>query len=300
MNGPAHIFYEAREYGAAIELHFVSMDNQGEVESSAGLHFSRLVPFHHFELSENDFLFIPGCESWLFSDPDFLKQCGDFFHWLNKQYANGANICSVCTGAFLLAESGILDGKSCTTHWKFYQRFCDKYPRVRIEKNRLFVIDDQVYSSAGVSSGLDLALYILEEQFGIKLATDVAKEVVIYFRRSPSDPQLSVFLQYRNHLDTRIHDVQDYMIRHISQPFTTDVLAENVHMSPRNLTRLFKKTTGITIGAYQEKLRVEKAVNLLANGHKVDFVTRECGLNSPNQLRTILKKHEEILPTSIV
>ena len=123
--------------------------------------------------------------------------------------------------------------------------------------------------------------------------------MVVYFRRGESDPQLSIFLQYRNHLDTRIHDAQNFMMENISTRFNLEDIAENVNMSSRNLTRLFKKTTGITIGNYLEKLRVENAVQLFFEGNKVEFVAKECGLKSTNQLRILLKKHRGILPTDI-
>ncbi|PCJ94180.1 MAG: AraC family transcriptional regulator [Flavobacteriaceae bacterium] len=280
-------------------MHFISLNNETEVESSAGLHFSKLTPFHEFKLSKDDYVFIPGLTYELLSNTEFLRECTPFLNWLNIQFKNEANICSVCTGTFLLAEAGILNGKSCTTHWRFFTKFIEKYPEIALKKNRLFVHDASLYSSAGVCSGIDLALYILESQFDAKLAADVAKEVVIYFRRSESDPQLSIFLQYRNHLDTRIHDAQDYLMKHISDRFKMENVAEKVHMSVRNLTRLFKKTTGITLGHYLEKLRVEKAVDLLSDKHKVEFVAHQCGLKSANQLRTLLKKHKDILPTDI-
>ncbi|WP_299211786.1 DJ-1/PfpI family protein [uncultured Aquimarina sp.] len=297
--GPAHIFYEAKEYGTDIELHFVTINNDTQVNSSAGLHFTKLEPFHKFQLSEDDFVFIPGIEFSLISNNQFYLTNKLFFKWIKDQYSNGAQICSVCTGTFLVASSGILNGKSCTTHWKYFSEFNEKHPEIELIKNRLFVVEDRLYSSAGVTSGIDLALYILETEFGSKLAADVAKEVVIYFRRSQSDPQLSIFLQYRNHLDTRIHDAQDYMIKHIDSSFVLEDIAESVHMSPRNLTRLFKKTTGITIGAYLEKLRLDRAIHLLAEGNKVSYVSNQCGLKSSNQLRNLLKKHGEVLPTQI-
>ena len=99
-------------------------------------------------------------------------------------------------------------------------RLINKFPNIDLQKNRLFVANNNLYTSAGVSSGIDLALYILENQFGSKFASDIAKEVVIYFRRSESDPQLSIFLQYRNHLDSRIHNAQDYIVKNMSKPFT--------------------------------------------------------------------------------
>jgi len=275
------------------------MNEADEIESSAGLHFSKLQAFHHFQLTDQDVVFIPGIEYLLLSDPQFLAASQPFFDWLVQQYERGALLCSVCTGAFLLAETGLLTDNYCTTHWKYFNRFQQKYPQIHCQKNRLFVKADRLYSSAGVSSGIDLALYIIEEKFGAKFATDIAKEVVIYFRRSESDPQLSVFLQYRNHLDTRIHEAQDWMLQQLSHSPTLEQIAEQVNMSSRNFTRLFKKTTHITVGAYLEKLRIELAVNLLSEGNKVNFVAQQCGLKSPNQLRSLLRKHKGILPTDL-
>ncbi len=118
-------------------------------------------------------------------------------------------------------------------------------------------------------------------------------------RRSPKDPQLSVFLQYRNHIETRIHQVQDILAQNLETKIAIEDLAEKVYMSPRNLTRLFKKTTGTTIGHYLEKLRVEKAVQLLSKGEKVHAVSAACGLKSTNQLRSLLKKYTSALPSEL-
>ncbi|MEP2059430.1 MAG: DJ-1/PfpI family protein, partial [Maribacter litoralis] len=278
INGPAHIFYEAREFGAPLELHFVSLNNQIEIESSAGLYFNRLEHFSQFELTQNDILFIPGMEYKLLSDVNFMESISPFLEWVNTQNKNGADICSICSGSFLLAETGILDNNRCTTHWKYYEEFSKRFPSVELERNRLFVCSNDIHSSAGVSSGIDLSLYIIEKYFGTKMALDIAKEVVIYFRRSASDPQLSIFLQFRNHLELRIHNVQDYLMNNLADNPTNEDLADMVFMSKRNLTRLFKRTTGITVGEYLQKLRVEKAVALLSNGHKVSSVANECGL----------------------
>lgn len=299
INGPAHIFYEAKEYGADIELHFISLNNTTEIKSSAGLHFNQLVPFSQIALTENDVLFIPGFEYHLISDKTFIKRIQPFLDWVTVQYHKGVHICSVCTGSFILAETGLLNHKAATTHWKYFDKFSEKFPKVTLEKDRLFTSSKNIHSSAGVSSGIDLSLFLIEQFFGTKLALDIAKEVVIYFRRSASDPQLSIFLQYRNHLDQRIHNVQDYLTHHLSDAPTAEELAYQVHMSKRNLTRLFKKTVGITIGNYLEKLRVEKAISLLSKGNKVDYVAKQIGLKSVNQVRAILKKHQNILPTDI-
>jgi len=276
--------------GVLLDLCFASLDGNTEVASSAGLSFNRVVPYHKLTLSEEDFIFVPGLDSAFLSDTDFLTGNACFFQWLSDQYAKGATVCSVCTGAFLLAEAGILNGKKCTTHWKYLARFRERYPMAELLENRLFVAEDRIYSSAGVSSGIDLSLFIIEREFGPRLAADIAKEVVIYFRRNEADPQLSIYLQYRNHSIDRIHQVQELLITNLVSCLNLEELAEKVYMSPRNLTRLFKKTTGVTIGNYQRKLRLEKASSLLEEGQKAEIVAKACGLSGGNQLRELLKR----------
>lgn len=295
--GPAHLFYEAKEYGASLETHFLSMENNLVQLSSAGLSLGNLKPFTEHSLGPHDLLFIPGLESHLIYDKDFIEKQSIFFGWLRDQHKNMAKICSVCTGAYILALAGLLDDKECTTHWKYLEDFGNRFPKVHLLSDRLITHDGNLYSSAGVSSGIDLALYLLEELFGAVFASKIAKEVVIYLRRTENDPQLSVFLQYRNHIDTRVHQVQDLMAQNLEQKNNIEDLAKAVHMSPRNLTRLFKKTTGTTIGEYLDRLRVERAIQLLTAGSKVEAAATACGLQSSNQLRSLLKKHTTSLPS---
>lgn len=299
INGPAHIFYEAKEYGVDLELSFISINSKTEIQSSAGLYFAKLVEFEKMLLSEDDLIFIPGFEYNLISDKAFIESIKSFLDWIKIQHNKGVHICSVCTGSFILAETGLLDNKSATTHWKYFNEFSEKFPEVTLEKNRLFTSWERIHSSAGVSSGIDLSLFLLEKFYGTKLALDIAKEVLVYLRRSGSDPQLSIFLQYRNHLDQRIHNVQDYLINNLSEAFTLEQLTGQVYMSKRNLTRLFKKTLGITIGEYLDKLRFEKITSLLSEGYKVEYVANQVGLKSTNQVRSILKKYRGILPDEI-
>ncbi|MEP1034836.1 helix-turn-helix domain-containing protein [Ekhidna sp.] len=297
--GPAHLFYEAKQFDPSINLHFVGLNSQKEEITSAGLFFSRLEALDSFKLSKNDIVFIPGLEAELIFDEKFNQTNQPFFKWLVEQHCNGAKICSVCTGAYLLAQSGLLNDKSCTTHWKYLEDFRNRFPKADLKQDRLFVKTGNIYTSAGVSSGIDLALFVIEEHHGSIFAAKIAKEIVIYLRRTEDDPQLSVFLMYRNHLENRIHKTQDYLAQHLDKKMKIEQLAELVHMSPRNLTRQFKKTTGITIGEYVDKLRVEKAIQLLLDGQKVDAVSLSCGLASSNQLRSLLKKYKGVLPNTL-
>ena len=145
-----------------------------------------------------------------------------------------------------------------------------------------------------------MALFLLEERHGPEFAFNIAREMVVYIRRDGSEPQESIYLQYRSHLNNSIHTIQDWMIRHIEKKIRIEELAALVFTSPRNLTRLFKSTTGITIGAYLEKLRIEKAVRLLRQDAKIANIPRQCGLSSTNQLRHLLKKHTGRLPSELL
>ena len=292
ITGPAHIFYESACYGAAVHSLFSSMfPGQREVVSSSTLAFGQLIPYDQLELGEGDLVFIPGLEGTLLLSDDFLASSRPFLAWLTQQHRKGVMVCSVCTGSFLLAESGLLDGLSCTTHWKYADRFRVRYPQIQLLANRLFVHEGHIYTSAGVTSGIDLALHLVQQLWGPYFAAQIAKEVVVYFRRGPDDPQFSVFIQHRNHMDHRIHTIQDRLAQSLDQKLTVEDLADTVSMSPRNLTRLFKKTTQITIGDYLEKLRVERAAQLIGEGQTVQSAALHCGLKSPNQLRSLLRRH---------
>ncbi len=140
ITGPAHVFYEATDYGANLKLHFCNIHtHQSSIQSSSSLFLSNLVDYNELELNPNDLVFVPGLESSLLMDNEFLDSSRAFQYWLKKQHDKGVKICSVCTGAFILAEAGLLDNKEYTTHWKFIDRFQNRFPKALLQKNRLFV-----------------------------------------------------------------------------------------------------------------------------------------------------------------
>lgn len=292
LAGAVQAFYEAAEYGQPYQLVFCSDD--ANPVCSAGLPFAKLEHYSTVEAGPGDLLIIPGF------DMRELSRAKVLLTWLKKAAASEAVICSVCTGAFLLAESGLLDGGECTTHWKYTSQLRRDYPALHVLTDRLFVKCGNIYTSAGVTTGLDMALFLLEERHGPEFAYKVARELVVYIRRDGSEPQESIYLQYRSHVNGDIHLIQDWMIHHLEHKLRIDELAALIFTSPRNLTRLFKSTTGVTIGQYLEKLRVEKAVHLLRQQVKVGTITQQCGLQSANQLRTLLKKHTGRLPSELL
>ncbi len=291
LAGAVQVFYESGNYGHPYELHFVS--RRPNQTSSASLRLFALEDYQDFALSTGDLLIVPGYSTQKAS----AEGLSAVYAWLRESEARGAILCSVCTGSFLLAEAGVLDGKACTTHWMYTEILQKEFPRTKVFKDRLFVQAGNVYTSAGVTTGLDLALFMLEERHGASHAYAVAKDLVVYIRRDGNEDQQSVYLQYRQHISYPVHEVQDWIVHHLSGKLTLEALSAQVHTTSRNLTRLFKSATGITIGQYIEKLRAEKAGRLLLDGLKIDEVARECGLKSTNQLRTLYKRHKGILPS---
>ncbi len=290
INGPAHLFYEAKGLGVPLECHFASINGCSTVQSSSGLSFSKLQSLESLSPRKGDFIFIPGSEQ----QKKVIDENPLLLQFLREWHDAKLNICSICVGAYWLAEAGILNNKKSTTHWKYLDEFKNLYPMVNVLDDHLFTIEKNLYMSAGVSSGMDLTLHILEELYGFDLALKVAKEVVYFFRRGGNDPQISTFLKYRNHIDRRIHNVQDFIATNINKRFTLDDIANHVSMSKRNMARSFKKATGKTPGEYIKMVRIERAKHLMANNLKLDQVARECGFRNVSQLRRLLKNPSRV------
>ncbi len=295
LTGVVQVFEEARCLGFNYDLMFVS--NESSIRSSSGLELSSLIDFRETNPTKDDIVIISGFSTHLI---DQFNEEHCFFDWLKSANVNQATICSICTGAFLLAKSGLLNHKACTTHWDFVEKMRTDFPLIKTQDNTLFTKSGNIYTSAGVATGIDLALYLIEERHGKQISTQIAKGLVVYKRRHATDEQESVYLQNRSHQDEKIHVVQDWIIHNIDKASTIEQLAELVHVSPRNLTRIFKKQTGITIAEYRTKLRIEKAKSLLSNSeYKIEHIANLCGYNTSKQLRMVLEEHLEALPTEI-
>jgi len=294
LAGAVQAFYEAGYYGHPYEIVYVS--DSPEQICSSNLRLAGLKPYATVKVVHSDIIVVAGFD--LRQLPAAKKR--KFHTWLRQAASMQATICSVCTGSFSLAEAGLLDNRECTTHWKYTDRLKKEYPSLKVLTNRLFVKSENVYTSAGVTTGIDMVLFLLEERHGAAFVYQVARELVVYIRRDGGDSQESIYLQYRRHINEDIHTVQDWIIGHLQKKITVEQLAALIHTSPRNLTRQFKMTTGITIGQYLEKLRVEKAIHLLHQRSKIGAVTRQCGLQSANQLRHIIKKHTGRLPSQLL
>ena len=214
-----------------------------------------------------------------------------FFNWLKACSDKNITVCSVCNGAFALGYAGLLDDTECTTHWRRVKEMQAEFPRAKVLADILYVKSNNVYTSAGISAGIDLALAILETLKGPLFTHKVARGLVVYNRRSGTHNQQSIYLDYRNHINPQVHEVQDYMIENISKDNDIESLALMVNMSPRNLSRVFKEKTGSTILEYLTLLRKEFAATMLHNPeYTMEYIAAKCGFKTSRQLQRILKK----------
>jgi transcriptional regulator GlxA family with amidase domain len=254
---------------------------------AGNLHFSNLLAFWQVELQPDDTLFVSGIDTAVITR-EFIRAHQPVCEWIRKAWLAGTTICSVCTGAFLLAEAGILDGLPCATHHADVDVLQQRYPKIRVKRGMLFVEAGHIFTSAGIASGIDLAVHLIGMRFGQKLAFRVARYLVIYIRRSGNFEQESVYLQHRNHLDDLVHKAQSIMIENLEAPPSLGQLAEKAGASPRNLSRRFRQSVGLSIGQYLKGLRLERARALLEEtDSKVEDVARACGFNGSRQLRNL-------------
>jgi transcriptional regulator GlxA family with amidase domain len=288
LAGPVQVFTEAKFYGLEVEIQFYQL-NDSPV-STAGLGFGKVLNFNKAKLKEGDFVFVPGMNFEYVNSISFKAE-RDFFKWLKECSDKKVIVCSICNGAFALGHAGLLKDTECTTHWRRVNELQIQFPQAKVLADILFIKSNNVYTSAGISAGIDLALAILEDLKGALFTHKVARGLVVYHRRSGKHKQQSIYLDYRNHINPQIHEVQDYMIDNLSKENSIESLAALAGMSPRNLSRVFKEKTGSTVLEYLTLLRKEYASTMLNNPeYTIEYIASKCGFKTARQLQRILKK----------
>ncbi len=282
MAGPVQVVYEASQLGGAYQLSYCAARPQ--VRSAQGLLLSDLQPLPLPR--RGDLVLVPGISSDKLDRLEHVPAA-----WLRQAHEAGARIASVCSGAFALGRAGLLDGRRCTTHWKVTERLRAEYPRARVIENRLFVEDGGVITSAGVASGIDMALALVEEDHGPIVVSRVAREMVVYLRRNGDQEQRSVYLDHRTHLHPGVHRVQDWLVAHPEKKPELAQLARIAALSPRHLARVFRGATGITPKQFAAKVKVQVAGDLLGDPQRtVEAIAESCGFEDARQLRRIWKQ----------
>jgi len=219
--------------------------------------------------------------------------------WLRRMAPRVRRLGSVCTGAFVLAEAGLLDGRRVTTHWRSCQALARRYPHVRVDPDPIFVRDGNVYTSAGVTAGMDLALGLVEADHGHEVALQVARELVLFLRRPGGQSQFSAQLAVQAADREPLRELQAWIADHLDRDLAVPALAERAAMSPRNFARVFTCEVGVTPARFVEQARVEAARRRLEEStHGVDAIAADCGFGSAESMRRAFLRRLRVSPSA--
>ncbi|HEX2832808.1 MAG TPA: DJ-1/PfpI family protein [Thermoanaerobaculia bacterium] len=282
LAGPLQAFYEANATRARYRVRVCAARER--IESHHGVVLADLDPLP--DEPGNALVIVPGMP---YARTEKLDR--NVVRWVTRAARGGAHVASVCTGAFVLGEAGLLDGRRCTTHWSRTNELARRFPRARVLVDRLFVTEGNVTTSAGIASGIDMALAFIEQSEGPVVAADVAREMVVYLRRDGAQEQSSVYLDHRTHLHPGVHRVQDWIVRHPAESATLESLAAIAGMSPRSLTRTFRQATAISVHEFATRVRVELAKSLMHDPSlTMEAIAQRCGFSGARQLRRYVRR----------
>ena len=275
-----------------LQLHYISTD--ARIQSHQGLAFSELEPLPE-QVNEDSRLFLIGTfRAALHLEQPYYLQARD---WLARVADQFELIGGICSGSLLAAYAGLLKGKACTSHHELLDELKRLAPDARVQEDCIFVRDDKFWTSAGITTGIDLCLQLTADCYGHDLATRIARDMVVFQRRSGQEPQLSFWLQHRNHIHSRIHSVQDAVMARPGHPWRIAELADIVHISDRQLRRLFKDATGYSLQDWIQLARLELSRQLLLQTRfPVEEVASRCGFESERSLRRLWQRWQGVSP----
>lgn len=218
--------------------------------------------------------------------------------WVRRAAPQARRVVSVCGGALLLAQAGLLDGRRATTHWRLLDTLQALFPKVNVERGPIYVRDGSIWTSAGVTSGFDLTLALVEDDHGFTLARDVAQELVMFLRRPGGQSQFSRHLLNQARKPGPIRDLQPWIIENLAHDLSVEKLAERVAMSPRNFTRVFTRETGTPPARYVEEVRLDAARQRLEQGREgLDQVAAATGFSNSLNLRRVFERQLQLTPS---
>lgn len=303
LAGPAEVLRLAAQSDdpAAIDFDLQYVSPVPSLQTSIGLPLAGLAPLPP-SLAPDTLVVLVGSTSKVSraQQQAFESASDTLIHWLQSVFApSGQRLVCVCAGALSAARAGLLDGRQCTTHHALCAALQALAPKARVLENRLYVTDGPVSCSAGVTAGIDLMLHLLAELAGPRLACSVARDMVVYMRRSGADPQLSAWITGRNHLHPAVHRVQDAIAAAPCEAWSVTRMAELACTSSRHLARLFHEHVGISPLDYLHTLRITVARELLmASSLDMETVAERAGFGSARHLRRIWGKYETGTPSS--
>ena len=288
--GPVEVFAKVaeklreagRERLAGYAVEVVAAGDDRTIESPAGVTILARRTFREVDYAVDTLLVAGGMDVWSGADrPELLR-------WVRERCGSARRWVSVCTGAFVLAEAGLLDGRRVTTHWYFCRQLQKEYPRILVDPEPIFIREANLYTSAGVTAGLDLALSMVEEDFGQDTALRLARGLVLFLRRSAGQRQFSTALAFQNTTRLPLRELPIYVLEHLSEPLTVGDLARRVAMSVRNFSRVFREEYGASPAVFVERLRVDTARRLVEESRRgFADIAAACGLGSVETLRRV-------------
>ncbi|MGA2492363.1 MAG: helix-turn-helix domain-containing protein [Roseiarcus sp.] len=300
--GPMEVLRKANLEQQAVRFVTTYVGPASVVGSSIGLSVAGIAPLPE-RLPDGAFVLLSGNVSVPMAattaaagDVAGLEQ--EIVAWLKRVVRPSIAVASICSGALLAARAGLLDGKACTTHHASIAELRKLAPLACVEENRLFVIDGERLTSAGVTSGVDLMLHVVAAMTSPAVAVAVARYLVVYLRRSAADPQLSPWLEGRNHIHPAIHRAQDAIAAEPARAWSLSGAARVAGTSPRNLSRLFNQHAGMSVTTYVNRMRVALARQLVLGSHlDIETVAERSGFQSARQLRRAWGRLHDMPPS---
>ena len=301
LAGPLEVLRRANAVQDAVRFEVRYCAARSRVASSIGLSLAGLARLPASLPVDALLLLVGNADDVAFGcDPDDAEVARDeaaIVDWLRRVVPPQQRVATVCAGALLAARAGLLDGHDCTTHHSCCAELARLAPRARVLENRLYVEDRARLSSAGVTAGTDLMLHLVARECGAAVAASIARHLVVYLRRGGSDPQLSPWLEGRNHLHPAVHRAQDAVAADPARDWSLSALAQVAHASERHLSRLFNQHAGMNVPDYVNRLRVALARELL--GHTqldMERVAERSGFASARQLRRAWRRSHATPP----
>lgn len=288
----ANLLLEDNKSGLKYKVHLISGTLDKVIYSGSGIPLSCSCTIYDIDFPV-DTLLVAGTDLRILDDVN-----PELYGYLQNTMGKVRRLGSVCVGAFILAEAGLLSGKQVTTHWKYADILQRTYPDLNVNMNPFFICDQGIYTSGGVSSGIDLALALLEEDFGKPIAAEVAKHLVLYLKRPGVQSQFGNAISDYETLSSLTKEIRDVLKDKLGKAISIEFMAESVNMSVRNFSRVFLKESGMTPGKFLEKMRLDQAKNMLEYTEmSIDKIAEKCGFGNVVSLRRLFLKYLLISPS---
>jgi transcriptional regulator GlxA family with amidase domain len=281
VTGPLEVFSNVPDYQVTV----VSSDGSDQLMTSRGIKLAGAVAREDISGSIDTLVIAggPGAESGEYDS--------DYIGWIAEAAGRSRRVAAICTGAFLLAAAGLLDGKKAVTHWNFCDRLAREFPKVNVLPNPIFLRDGSIYTSAGITAGIDLSLALVEEDHGHQTALTVARQLVMFLVRPGGQAQYSHMLSRQATTSEPLRELQVYMLENLKANLSVEALAERIGMSPRHFSRVCLREMKMNPGQFVDRLRVEAAQQLIdSSSMGLKEIADACGFGSADSMRRAFQR----------